>query len=1040
MGNTIGIELDNLTEFPVHFDDKVVNVKIPQEADYIMEVQNFPIVIARLGSFNGLAFTEEVLRDALNYYNKLAENDKTTRYILVKHNTSTNPMDTDITPYIAGYIKELRYVKPLEFAGKVWEDGGIVADFYILNTNWGKIIQNLLLKGLPIGVSIRGRQSKDVIQIEAYDPTTEPPTLIIQKCPKYVLMTGFDFVMNPAHVITWFDYKWVRKVIQTSKADELKQLLEKTNIELVKLNRSEFERLAQQVAHIYENECRLGVCNAQLPLKQQHQQNQNGNVSVGGGNSNKGIISNTKNMHTFRNGEIQKQQIDGFGNVDETKIQQQANAQPKAKPKDMVVYEIDGKKAEFSEENPPKIMIVDPEDEVSEKAWGRFSKPQMKRVVSLGGRLKTVKKREVNKIFGLVYKGWEEDWRKLKYPVYELQIVDPAKNEGYNLKAVLNINGLKIATIFILGVDKARTPEERKKVARFLLKYYRQLKKLGYVKTIPSSLKKLAQQSYVIRYEDVKYGNEDDEQFVSELEKQVDNINPNLVRQITILNTILELVSELGGVLPDELEQKIKEVVGGLDIDDIDDEKVDEVINLLDKELFEVGLKQQAGEEVLELKVKPPTSVENVLETIKEKVIEGLNEVLVGSEPQTLTIGDVIENVIGLKQQMGEEPPTDGMGMNNGDADDVNTQPQGEGDEEGQVENPVEIIHQYVVNYGRRIGGILSNSVVEEEDVENVLIGYVLALKDDPQLATELVKDFIRCYYFGKYVAQGKEEVEITPDTIRELISDVYDAIGIWNSGVNVVLTKVGGYSQLQNYKVEYDEDANIVKVEVVNPQPPAPETNEPEPQAEPEPVNEPTDEGNMNTHNPEESEPMTQQAHKGGLLDIEPERLGVIQQQFNAIKEMIEDSFDLTDDDLKQKLEEDDVATIVKEIVDNYTDIYNKYINLYVEHKLTLLRNKYMKDVDNPQLQQLIDEYKEVILSEATTTEEVDQKLEELEQKIAEVIEQQVGDTTQTKQQTKDNQTNVDNKGEPTTDGNDQVGDTTQIQDISTLIDRLIS
>jgi len=151
------LEIDNLTEFPVHFNDDNVNITaVGGNTDYILEVQNFPVAIARLGSLNGIAFTEEVLRSALEQYKILAESDKTTKYILVKHNTSNNPMDTDITPYIAGYIKELRYEKPINFAGRTWEDGGIVSDFYILNTNWGKVIQNLILKGLPVGVSIRG--------------------------------------------------------------------------------------------------------------------------------------------------------------------------------------------------------------------------------------------------------------------------------------------------------------------------------------------------------------------------------------------------------------------------------------------------------------------------------------------------------------------------------------------------------------------------------------------------------------------------------------------------------------------------------------------------------------------------------------------------------------------------------------------------------------------------------------------------------------------------------------------------------------------
>jgi len=166
-------------------------------------------------------------------------------------------------------------------------------------------------------------------------------------------------------------------------------------------------------------------------------------------------------------------------------LEKQLNELYEKEKQNKVVVKFMGKV--WDENNRPKIRIVDVSEKISTRRWGEIDKPTLRKMIWLSNDEKVMRE-----CFALLDDGWKEDWTKLKYPHHELVKSD---DPDYDFDLVLNVNGLRIAVLFMLGRAGLRlTPRQKRDMAKHFLRHYEELYNLGKINRIPfeEALRRLA--------------------------------------------------------------------------------------------------------------------------------------------------------------------------------------------------------------------------------------------------------------------------------------------------------------------------------------------------------------------------------------------------------------------------------------------------------------------------------------------------------------------------------------------------------------------
>jgi len=116
-----------------------------------------------------------------------------------------------------------------------------------------------------------------------------------------------------------------------------------------------------------------------------------------------------------------------------------------------------------TESTSDKYKIVDPKEEVSEEEWGKIDKNELRKIVIEAVKNGELDTEDVKEIFGVV-KCYDKE-ECLKFPIRQY-----VEGKGF----VVNVNGLRTAALFLIkpNTSKGLSKEEKKELAKFLIKYY----------------------------------------------------------------------------------------------------------------------------------------------------------------------------------------------------------------------------------------------------------------------------------------------------------------------------------------------------------------------------------------------------------------------------------------------------------------------------------------------------------------------------------------------------------------------------------------
>jgi len=476
---------------------------------------------------NGRYIPKDVLKNAIEFWKRMRQIDPTHNYILINHPRDT--YEEDIRN-IAGWIIDMRFDE---------DKNALVADFKILPfTQWGALVLKLVENGYPIGLSIRG----DGKTTEEYI-TFKGEKFKVNKV-KDIILKGFDFVIYPSFmdtIITKQDKttKILEKAISGEISnDELKKLIDECSgqcdISSVRIPKDEVYQkileksdnvldpsLIHDISKTHESEeshqggdetmgekdinvlelkkekLELELLKKEKELEKIHEKYQALETEyeklkneVAKEKAKKDVISDeikeliAEKEKLLQDRELYKKQVDELiAKINE--LQEQLERLYEQEKRNKVVVKFMGRV--FDEQNRPKIRIVDESEKISTTRWGEIDKTVLRKLVWLSGDEKVMRE-----CFALLDDGWREDWTKLKYPHHEVVKSD---DPDYDFDLVLNVNGLRIAVLFMLGRPGMRlTPEQKRNMARHFLKHYQRLYELGKIDRIPfeQALKKIA--------------------------------------------------------------------------------------------------------------------------------------------------------------------------------------------------------------------------------------------------------------------------------------------------------------------------------------------------------------------------------------------------------------------------------------------------------------------------------------------------------------------------------------------------------------------
>lgn len=495
-----------------------------------IKVKGIPVIYADKPGRNRNVYSEDTLKQAVEYYKQLTELDPTYRYVLIKH-----PKDEseEWAGLIAGVIDKLYYndkKKRLEM------------DVTLLPTIWGDFVRWLLEHGYVIGTSIRGQATPEP---GVYNLHGKQISVVYRTNLK---LEGVDFVIYPSFITTHaskqnlrektlsgslptseelVDFERVLESYSRDLAKELDMSIDEVK-EMIRSSKQEpiEEELAMNKDRVQQDTVTqkqdveltqaqmelLKVQGERLQLELENKENQKRTLeqTIEQLNAKVDDLKNQIAQHEAKLSEVQESVKLKTGIIKELSSLEKELEDKKAQY-DKLVEQLASAKEElakieearkrahksaalhccgkfFDEQNPPKIRIVPVDEKISESGWGEVDKDALRKLVWL-----TQDKELANQVFGLV-EDWD-GWTSFKYPVYQ-----PMKSEedGYDVDLVLNRYGLAKA----LGYMQSRgfavlKPDQKKHLVQFLYKKYAALQKAGLAE-IPPSLEKLAKNMKVL--------------------------------------------------------------------------------------------------------------------------------------------------------------------------------------------------------------------------------------------------------------------------------------------------------------------------------------------------------------------------------------------------------------------------------------------------------------------------------------------------------------------------------------------------------------
>jgi len=467
---------------------------------------------------NTYIYPYEVVEEAVKNWKEESKHDNSFRFIFARHPKEAFGDEEDYV-YLAGLIDDLYLDK---------ETKTLKADVTLLKTVFGQLIKYLLGKGIKVGTSIRGKVFATPVFID-FNKNGKNVKIKAKKVNK-LLLTGFDFVTFPSFIVTGASPEHVVKEksicpvnliedfiishhinneeilcklyglceIKNSKNEndnifEKTNENKKTNISKINIEKGDNKMGGEKDIELLE----LKKQNLKLELENLENKKKEYEKLIEKLRNDKeksleelekirkeheGLLLNIANL---------KKQINDL----ETKKENLLNSEDVFEKARITEVEYKGKK--YSLDDPPRIRIVLPSERVDETPWGEIDKNMIRKLVYLSQKARIAKE-----AFALVKDGWKEDWKNnLKYPHHNLL---PSKDPDYDLDLVLNYDGLIVAYKYLMGARGAGyylSPEDRRKIARHLLKHFRQLKRAGYDIEIPEILKNIAESTYAIETE-----------------------------------------------------------------------------------------------------------------------------------------------------------------------------------------------------------------------------------------------------------------------------------------------------------------------------------------------------------------------------------------------------------------------------------------------------------------------------------------------------------------------------------------------------------
>jgi|GEM_PF-5058681 len=500
------------------------------------KIEGVPVVYTDRPGRNTNIFPKDEVLKGIDFYKRLVELDPTYKYSFAKHPKNE---DEEWIGLLAGVVDDIYY----DDREKV-----VKADFTLLPTIYGRLISWLIDNGYFVGVSIRGdaKSTPDTYK------TQSGKILNINR--RYDLkLEGIDFVVYPSFVTTHVNHgKIVEKTTNGIKPDfidldetyhplydmenntsdnQFSRVLESFALDVSKetgMNTEEIMDLfhsSENKQRLFENRRKTNMSyklepkEVELQVKQLAFEKEKIEHDIQ--SSKEELDSITASLEDL-NQKLQKKEsiVTGLSKLENSLKEKQSELEETLEKKKKEFEELTAQYNEtkekleevkesytkflekaskgkvvyfagksFSSDNPPKIRVVPISERVSDTEWGNVNKDKLKQIVSLVGDEKLAKQ-----LFGLV-DGDPTDEDNLKYPVYQLF---KSKEEGYDIDAVLNKNGLKTALVFMQGrAGMALTKKEKKALMKFLLSKYQEIEKEG-LGEIPKSLRNVAERVNIL--------------------------------------------------------------------------------------------------------------------------------------------------------------------------------------------------------------------------------------------------------------------------------------------------------------------------------------------------------------------------------------------------------------------------------------------------------------------------------------------------------------------------------------------------------------